>query len=675
MSNTISQCLNPNCQQQNTSGTRVCIRCGTNLVLDNRYRLEKFIGEGGFGRTFKAIDEKKLNKPCVVKQFLPQQIGSAALAKATELFQQEAEGLDQLGTHPQIPDLLAFFEQEGRFYLIQQFIDGQDLLKELNQNGKFSESQIYHLLRELLPVLEFIHSYGIIHRDIKPDNIIRNNQGSLVLIDFGVSKLLSGSILTRMGTIAGTPSYAPPEQMRGMVYPASDLYSLGVTCIRLLTGCLPEEDGSDELFDPINLQWTWRTKVNISSELEKVLDKLLQEKVGERYQDVNSVLQVINSQSLQVINSPSATQAESFFEQGINEFEIGNYQAALSNFNQVITLEPNNAKAYCCRGNAYYRLADYQSSIIDCNQAISLKPDYAEAYCCRGNAYSDLDNWQSAISDLGQTIKLRPDNPYAYCWRADAYYFMGDYQSCIIDCSQAINLKPDYAEAYRCRGGAYSDLEDWQSAISDFNQVVSLEPDYAAAYYGRGDAYCRLGDYQSAISDFSQAIKLQPDISFAYFWRGFAYYNLGDYQSAISDFSQAIKLKPDYAEAYFWRGFAYYNLGDYQSAISDFSQAIKLKPDYAEAYRLRGSTYYNLGDYQSAISDYNQAIKLKPDYIDAYLYRGYSYKNQGNYKAAILDFEQVIRIQPDNADARENLALLYQKIGDSPWNLLSNFFK
>lgn len=157
-------------------------------------------------------------------------------------------------------------------------------------------------------MLEFIHSHGIIHRDIKPDNIIRNNQGNLVLIDFGVSKLLSGSILTRMGTIAGTPSYAPPEQVRGMVYPASDLYSLGVTCIRLLTGCLPEEDGSDELFDPINLQWTWRTKVNISSELEKVLDKLLQEKVGERYQDVNSVLQVINSQSLQVINSPSATQ-------------------------------------------------------------------------------------------------------------------------------------------------------------------------------------------------------------------------------------------------------------------------------------------------------------------------------------------------------------------------------
>jgi len=670
MSNTISQCLNPNCQQQNTSGTRVCIRCGTNLVLDNRYRLEKFIGEGGFGRTFKAIDEKKLNKPCVVKQFLPQQIGSSALAKATELFQQEAERLDQLGTHPQIPDLLAFFEQEGRFYLIQQFIDGQDLLKELNQNGKFSESQIYHLLRELLPVLEFIHSHGIIHRDIKPDNIIRNNQGSLVLIDFGVSKLLSGSILTRMGTIAGTPSYAPPEQMRGMVYPASDLYSLGVTCIRLLTRCLPEEDGSDELFDPINLQWTWRTKVNINSELEKVLDKLLQEKVGERYQDVNSILQVIN-----VINSPSAMQADSFLKQGINELEIGNYQAALLNFNQVITLQPHNAKAYCCRGNAYYRLDDYKAVIIECSQAISLKPDYAEAYYCRGNAYYRLWDNKAAISDFSQAINLKPDYAGAYYCRGYTYYRLGDNQAAISDFSQAINLKPDYAEAYYYRGNAYYNLGDNQGAISDFSQAIKLKPDYAEAYYYRGNAYYNLGNYQAAIAEFSQAINLKSDYAEAYYYRGNVYINLGNYQAAIAEFSQAINLKPDYAEAYHYRGNAYYNLGDKQAAILDYSQAINLKPDYAEAYRMRGFAYNLLGYNQGAISDLNQAIRLQPGEPLAYLCRGYFYESQKNYKAAILDFEQVIRIQPDNADARENLALLYQKIGDSPWNLLSNLFK
>ena len=118
-----------------------------------------------------------------------------------------------------------------------------------------------------------------------------------MLIDFGVSKLLSGSILTKMGTIAGTPGYAAPEQMQGIVYPASDLYSLGITCIRLLTGCLPQEDGSDELFDPINLQWTWRTKVNVSSNLADLIDKMIERLPRQRPGNTLEILQALTTNS------------------------------------------------------------------------------------------------------------------------------------------------------------------------------------------------------------------------------------------------------------------------------------------------------------------------------------------------------------------------------------------
>lgn len=254
----MSQCLNPDCLHQNPSLTKFCQRCGNKLLLGDRYRAVKYISEGGFGRTFKAVDEHRLDTICVIKQFLPQLQGSAAIQKATELFKQEAVRLRDLGKHPQIPDLLAFFEQDRRFYLVQEFIDGEDLLKELQQQGKFSEKQIKQLLTELLPILDFVHKQKVIHRDIKPDNIIRNSHGSLVLIDFGVAKELSGSVLTRVGTVTGTPGYAAPEQMQGHVFPASDLYSLGVTCIRLLTGCLLEEKNgtlADELFDPMQMEW------------------------------------------------------------------------------------------------------------------------------------------------------------------------------------------------------------------------------------------------------------------------------------------------------------------------------------------------------------------------------------------------------------------------------------
>ncbi|MFM6006527.1 MAG: protein kinase domain-containing protein, partial [Sphaerospermopsis kisseleviana] len=203
----MSQCLNPDCLQQNPSGTIFCQRCGSKMILGDRYRAVRFIGEGGFGRTFQAVDEHRLDTPCVIKQFLPQQSGSAALEKATELFKQEAFRLRDLGKHSQISDLLAFFQQEGRLYLIQEFIDGENLLDELTRKGKFSESEVKQVLIELLPVLQqFIHDNNVIHRDIKPENIIRCSQnGKLFLIDFGVSKEVVGSLLTRVGTITGTP--------------------------------------------------------------------------------------------------------------------------------------------------------------------------------------------------------------------------------------------------------------------------------------------------------------------------------------------------------------------------------------------------------------------------------------------------------------------------------------
>jgi formylglycine-generating enzyme required for sulfatase activity len=308
----MSKCLNPDCLNQNPPTTKFCQKCGNKLLLGDRYRAVKYISEGGFGRTFKAVDEHRLDTVCVIKQFLPQQQGSAAIQKATELFKQEAVRLRDLGKHPQIPDLLAFFEQDNRFYLVQEFIDGEDLLKELQQQGKFSEKQIKQLLNELLQILDFVHKQKVIHRDIKPDNIIRNPHGSLVLIDFGVAKELSGSVLTRVGTVTGSPGYAAPEQMQGHVFPASDLYSLGVTCIRLLTGCLLEEKNGtwvDEIFDPMQMEWVWRNKsVSISNDLAEILDKMILFPVGARYQSAAEVLQSLNSGS--VVSTPISTKPQ-----------------------------------------------------------------------------------------------------------------------------------------------------------------------------------------------------------------------------------------------------------------------------------------------------------------------------------------------------------------------------
>ena len=290
----MSYCLNPDCQKsQNVPGTRFCQSCGTKLLLGDRYRAIKPIGQGAFGRTFLAVDEYKPSQPqCAIKQFFPQGAGSK---KAAELFQQEAVRLDELGQHPQIPELLAHFDQDGQQYLVQEFIDGQNLDDELAQNGCFSEAEIEQLLKEMLPVLQFIHEGQVIHRDVKPENIIRrHSDGRLFLVDFGAAKFATTTALLRTGTAIGSAGYVAPEQAIGRAVFASDLYSLGVTCIHLLT-----QTGPFELYSASEGDWVWRNYLqnSLSDRLAAILDKMLENGTNQRYKTAAEVLNNLNSTS------------------------------------------------------------------------------------------------------------------------------------------------------------------------------------------------------------------------------------------------------------------------------------------------------------------------------------------------------------------------------------------
>jgi serine/threonine protein kinase len=393
----MTYCLNPDCQKpRNPDSAKTCRNCGATLWLKDRYRAIAAIGQGGFGRTFLAVDEDKPSKPrCVIKQFLPVAQNPRNLKKAADLFKKEAIRLEELGHHPQIPELFAYFHQEGWQYLIQEFIDGKTLTDLLAEQGAFVEAQIWEVLSSLLPVLEFIHAHTVIHRDIKPGNIIsmasdrrhrlmpqpgkldwsilqqalatettqgfRNGMnpsyrfhellsfslsqppqplptplqnrcqqlaaqfahyssmalaqrqylvteasrllfelrqavevktgqaaiGRLVLVDFGAAKSLQGLAPMQTGTTIGSPEYVAPEQARGKAVFASDLYSLGVTCIHLLTTLSPYD-----LFDSHENLWIWRNYLThpVSDRLGFILEKLLEPAIPRRYQSAADVL-------------------------------------------------------------------------------------------------------------------------------------------------------------------------------------------------------------------------------------------------------------------------------------------------------------------------------------------------------------------------------------------------
>ncbi|RMH63413.1 MAG: serine/threonine protein kinase [Cyanobacteria bacterium J003] len=305
----------PELDQPNQSYSRIrdrfCITCGMPLILRGRYVAERVLGRGGFGAAYLARD---LDTPgwryCVIKQFLPNVSDPHSLQKAQELFEREAKVLEELGQHAQIPDLLAFFREEvpsfngsgeeSYFYLVQEFIDGETLEDELAQQGCFSEEQVRQVLRELLPVLQYVHERGSIHRDIKLSNIMRQHpsktkfpgQGRLYLLDFGAVKQVSQTSIQSRSTGIYTAHYAPPEQIRGeRVFPNSDLYALAVTCIVLLTGKDPEE-----LFDAYNNRWNWHSYVpSVSQQLQHILDRMLQPAPSDRYQSAAEVLADLNA--------------------------------------------------------------------------------------------------------------------------------------------------------------------------------------------------------------------------------------------------------------------------------------------------------------------------------------------------------------------------------------------
>jgi CHASE2 domain-containing sensor protein len=275
----------------------------TGCLLQGRYKIIDLLsnGRGGFGQTYLAQDTKRPGCPvCVVKQLQPLQRDPQQLQVARSLFQREAETLEAVGEHDQIPRLLAYFEETQEFYIVQEFIQGKVLSELLRPGECLPESQVVDLLQDVLPVLNFIHRRGVIHRDLKPANLIRRKiDGRMVLIDFGAVKLLQAQFTEQTLTsslpthtiIIGTNGYAPPEQMVGEPVYSSDLYALGMIGIQALTGKSPRPRS----VNTDTQEARWQDQVQVQAEFAAILDKMTHPDLQERFQTTQAVLQRLQS--------------------------------------------------------------------------------------------------------------------------------------------------------------------------------------------------------------------------------------------------------------------------------------------------------------------------------------------------------------------------------------------
>lgn len=281
-------------KHHHTSATIIPEKRTGDLVLSGRYKIIKVLTSGGFGCIYIAEDTQRPGNPnCIVKQLMPARRDTRFMEVARRLFNTEAEILEVLGEHHQIPKLLAYFEDNKEFYLVEEYIPGHTLSEELPpvKRGVQKESFVIEMLKEVLEVLAFVHQHRVIHRDIKPSNIIRSERDNrLVLIDFGAVKLMQppSTEETELATVAiGTRGYAPPEQFAGHPRLSSDIYALGMIAIQAVTGVPPQQLSPDS--ETGNVRWRQRAKV--SDELATILDKMVRYHFSDRYQSANAVLQ------------------------------------------------------------------------------------------------------------------------------------------------------------------------------------------------------------------------------------------------------------------------------------------------------------------------------------------------------------------------------------------------
>jgi serine/threonine protein kinase, bacterial len=271
--------------------------------LNDRYRTIRLLGAGSFGETFLAEDTQMPSKrQCVIKKLKPIANNPAVFQLVQARFQREAAILEELGgTSDQIPTLYAYFQTDGQFYLVQELIEGETLRSRLQQLGTLSESTVYEILLDLLPILDYVHSKKIIHRDIKPENImLRQSDGKPVLIDFGAVRELMGTEMNSEGNSAssiviGTRGYMPSEQVAGRPVYSSDLYSLGMTAIQLLTGVQPLEIAVDSHTG----ESVWHQHAeNVSSNMKAVLDRAIKYHPGDRYPTARDMLNDLQANGL-----------------------------------------------------------------------------------------------------------------------------------------------------------------------------------------------------------------------------------------------------------------------------------------------------------------------------------------------------------------------------------------
>jgi serine/threonine protein kinase len=532
------------------------------------YEIIRPLGQGGFGAVFEAQD-RTLDRRVAIKQLLLKKASDQSTVKR---FIQEARIASAM-EHPNVVSIYAMRIEEKRFYMIMEYLPGGNLRDLLKKEGKLPVQEAVRLTIGICEGLAKFHARGIVHRDIKAENILLTADSRPKIIDFGIAHVpeaAGGLALTQAGFQPSSLLFSSPEQVRGEQLDArSDVYQLGEMLYHMLSGHhyidlksietqAVTHGGQNrvrsqmklyELLEyaichekPAGLKTLWREVGALAGVVETALskDKTKRFKDAAEFAATLKTLSINTTPASDEVENLSFQDARAYNKRGLAYVSTRNYEQAIIDYTKAIELDADYAEAYNNRSTAHLVMENYGQAVVDCSRALELAPDFVVAYVNRGIAYTGLRDYEKALADYEQALTLAPQNLYAFYNRGNTYLWMSQYKDAITNYSQAIAINPEIVAAYANRGVAHSELKHYDLALADFSQAIDLNPDYGYAYYNRANVYRELRSYEEAIADYSKVVELNPEHRFAHENRGDAYAAIGEEDRASEDYTKII---------------------------------------------------------------------------------------------------------------------------------------
>jgi tetratricopeptide (TPR) repeat protein len=710
------------------------------------FEILKLIGRGGMGAVFLAR-QISLDREVALKVISDI---SGARGKSLERFKREAKTLAKI-SHPNIVPIYEVGEQGPYSYFAMEYIKGVSLDKILagirNAKPGSKASDVMHkrlevqaevytkktaeafgveidteyivniskIIISIASALDYAHKKGILHRDVKPSNILIDSDGTAKLVDFGLAKADTQQSITLTEEFFGTPSYVSPEQIRKpqMVDCRSDVYSLAATYYECLTLRPPFEGNTvnETLTSVISREAVPPKKYcpRLSADFNTVLLHALEKSPEDRYQtvaefaaDIENVLEFkpitakrpsITHRAYKTLRrSPlkfvaigvfilaivlgyfvfsayiekrNKTIASKLFTIGRQKAQAKDFEEALAYYEKALRADPKNSEAYYRAGACYFLLKQYEKAIESYKRAIQIDSNFAGAYHNLGNVYDELAQYEEAIMVYKQAIRIDPNDVASYKRLGFTYGSAGQYEKERESYEKVISINPNYefADTQNALGVAYNRLGRYEEAAKALKQAVKVMPDEWDSYWWLALSYDKLGDYVNAINAFEQCVRIKPDNTHAFFLLGLAYNKIGLYEKSIETYRHIIKIEPNYAHAHHWLGVAFQNLRRYKEAVEAFRKSLTIDPNYVPTYIDLGFTYSALNSYKDAIAAYKEAIKLDPNDALVYTELGDAYRKLGRNTEAVEAFKNAIRIDPNNINAYSNLGFTYHALG------------